>query len=318
MMKKLLRTLFLVLPVVLISYAASGELTVEPLKETVSWTFKNDGQPVMVYAFNPQSFKPYVKELYSTTGKNVVRDSPSDHLHHHALMYGIKVNGVNFWEETPGCGIQKVVETAAPETSTVNNVPRATLRQTIHWVTPEDAFLPNTNAPVLLIEQRTITVGVDSKQEEVMVEWRSRFEVGTKTNTVVLTGANYHGLGMRFPQSFDPVAAHFTPEGSPDLSGSKQDVSAHRWTAIFFDSPSAPITLALFGDPRNARGQANYFSMKTPFAYLSATQGLEKEALVYQKGDHFELGYLVCVYPQKKTATSLNERAEKWISVPAK
>ena len=36
------------------------------------------------------------------TGENLLRDAPHDHLHHHALMYGIRVNGVNFWEETPG------------------------------------------------------------------------------------------------------------------------------------------------------------------------------------------------------------------------
>ena len=34
----------------------------------------------------------------------MVRDAPSDHLHHHGLMFAVQVNEVNFWEErgTPG------------------------------------------------------------------------------------------------------------------------------------------------------------------------------------------------------------------------
>ncbi len=289
-----------------------GELSVEPQTQTTSYAIKYDGKPVLVYAFSPQSFKPYVKELYTTSGVNVLRDSPFDHLHHHALMYGIRVNGVNFWEEVAGCGIQKVVETAAPETKTLSGVPQCVIRQKIHWVAPEDAFLPNTNAPTLLVEERTITLEVRPEKAETSVAWRSRFQVGSKTNTVVLTGANYHGLGMRFPQPFDALASHFTPDGSPDLSGSKQDVSAHRWTAVAFDAPTSPATVVLLGAPGNARGQSMFFSMKTPFAYLSATQGLDKEPLVYHRGDSFELNYLVCAFAGKPSAADISQRADLW------
>jgi len=39
------------------------------------------------------------------------------------------------------------------------------------------------------------------------------FEVGIRTNVVTLTGANYHGLGMRFLQELDPLAVHLASEG---------------------------------------------------------------------------------------------------------
>jgi hypothetical protein len=298
----------------LVPCSSRGDLTVEATSQPTSWTVKQDGKPVLVYAFSPQAFKPYVKALYTTSGRNVLRDSPYDHLHHHALMYGIKVNGVNFWEEVPGCGIQKVIQTSEPKLVPISRGRQAEIRQVIQWLAPEDSFLPPTNSPALLIEQRTITLTIDSQTHEVAVQWRSQFEVGTKTNIVTLTGANYHGLGMRFVQELDPLATHFSGDGSPDLSNNKQDVSAHKWTAVSFGDGSSPVTIALFGDPANVRGNANFFSMKTPFAYLSATQGLEKEPLVYRRGEHFELNYLVCLYPEVKSAQSLENRCQQWES----
>ena len=60
----------------------------------------------MTYQFGGVLFKPYVKELFTPGGVQILRDSPFDHKHHHALMFAITADGVNFWEETPGCGLQ--------------------------------------------------------------------------------------------------------------------------------------------------------------------------------------------------------------------
>ena len=52
--------------------------------------------------------------------------------------------------------------------------------------------------------------------------------------------------------------------------------------------------------------------MKTPFAYLSACQGLDKEPLIYRRGQSFELNYLVTLYPEVKTVDLLTQRARDW------
>ncbi len=292
---------------------AADALSFGSASELTQWTVNFRDKPVMVYSFAPQKFKPYVKALYTLKGYNVLRDSPFDHLHHHALMYGIRVNGVNFWEETEGCGVEKVVSTSAPQTGTSSpGQPQATLTQVLHWVAPEDAFLPNMNAPTLLVERRTLALTLDEARQETALHWKSQFEVGTRTNVVVLSGANYHGLGMRFLQDLDPLAVHFYPEGKPDLSGNKQDVSAHKWEAVSFDAPGRPATIALFGDTGNARGDARFFSMRTPFAYLAATQHLDQEPLVFRKGDQFELNYLVVLYPEVKSPEAITARAQEW------
>ena len=120
------------------------------------WTFRYAGQPVMVYAFAPWSYKPYVKVLSTIEGEDLLRDAPHDHLHHHALMYAIRVNGLNFWEEISGSGVEKPVKTDRPELGhTAAGLPEARLHQVLHWLAPQDAFLPDSAAVALLIEDRT-------------------------------------------------------------------------------------------------------------------------------------------------------------------
>jgi hypothetical protein len=293
--------------------AAAGLSLAESSSRATQWAIDYEGKRLMVYAFDSQQFKPYVKALNTVEGYGVLRDAPSDHLHHHALMYGITVNGINFWEETAGCGVEKVVESPPPVIEqTPEGRPRARLTQLLYWVAPQDAFLPNSDAPSLLIERRTLVLTMDPAKRETALYWRSAFEVGTKTNVVTLSGANYHGLGMRFLNELDPVAVHLAPEGRLDLANNRQDVSPHSWEAVIFERPGKPATIALFGAGTNARGDAHYFAMKTPFAYLAATQNLDREPLVYHRGERFELNFLVTLYPEKKTAEALAERSRQW------
>jgi hypothetical protein len=296
--------------------AAAGLSVAENGSRPTQWTLDYEGKTVMVYSFDPQRFKPFVKALNTLDGYGVLRDSPSDHLHHHAIMYGITVNGVNFWEETPGCGVEKVVESPPPVPErTAGGLPQARVIQLLYWLAPQDAFVPNSSAASLLIERRTLVLTVDPGKRETALHWQSAFEVGTKTNLVTLTGANYHGLGMRFLKELDPLAVHLAPEGKLDLSNSRQDVSPHPWEAVLFDAPAKPATIALFGAATNTRSDDHYFAMRTPFAYLSATQNLDREPLVYRRGERFELNFLITLYPELKTTEALADRGREWRSL---
>jgi hypothetical protein len=296
--------------------AAGGEtLRVEPGAARIEWTVFHGDKKLLVYRSDPRQFKPYVKELCTIRGDNLLRDAPKDHLHHHGLMYAVRVNGLNFWEEISGSGVEKPIETLGPELgASPAGLPQATIRQTLHWLAPLDAFLPDSPKWALLIERRTLVLTLHEAQEEVTLRWKSHFEVGGKTNTVILAGASYFGLGARFLEELDPIAEHFNPEGRPDLTGTLQDVTPHDWCAVAFDRPSAPATFAMFGLPANARGKAAFFTMKRPFAYISATQGLDQEPLVYHAGDTFEVEYLVTVYPTLKSPAFLSARAAEWKS----
>ena len=274
------------------------------------WPLQYQQQTLALYAVG--KFKPYLKELRTLKGYNLLRDAPYDHLHHHALMYGIKVNGVNFWEETPGCGTQKPIATIPwVESRNAAGDPQFTLQQIINWLAPEDVALQDTAPRALLVEHRTLILTINAARQEVALRWKAAFEVGSKTNQVTLTGANYHGLGMRFLPELDPLAKHLNAGGAPDLNG-RQDVSRHSWGSVSFDQPLHPTTLALLGHPSNGRGNAWFFTMRTPFAYLSATQHLDQEPLIYRRGEKFELNYLVTLYSELKSPEPINQRAQEW------
>ena len=273
---------------------------------TNSWTVSYQGQPVLRYLFNPRQAKPYVAEFSAPGDHNILRDAPFDHLHHHGLMYAIKVNGLNFWEEVPGNGVERVVETSASASGNT-----ATLQQTIHWVAPADAFIANTAPAALLIEHRTLVLTVNASARESALEWKAEFEVGKKTNDVTLTGATYHGLGMRFRQDLDKLADHSYAGRKPDLVN-RQEVSPAKWASVSFAAPDHPATIALVPHPTNARGDGMFFGMLTAFPYLSATQGLDKEPLVYHSGDKFTISYLVLLYPEIKTTEAVDSRANRW------
>jgi hypothetical protein len=274
---------------------------------TTAWIVSHNGQTLLRYEYNPRQYKPYVAEFSAPGCRNLLRDAPADHLHHHGLMYAIKVNGLNFWEEVSGNGVQRVADTGMSAAGLPGS-----LRQVIHWVAPQDAFLADTTPAALLIEDRKLVLTWDAAEHEAALEWKAEFEVGSKTNTVTLTGATYHGLGMRFLQELDAFANHSYGGRKPDLANNRQEVSGAKWAAVSFAAPELHATIGLVPHPSNPRGDGAFFSMLTPFAYLSGTQGLDKEPLVYHRGDKFTVRYLVLLYPEMKSTAALETRAAKW------
>ena len=65
-------------------------------------------RPVLRYRYADVPMKPYVDQLFSPAGVQVLRDSPHDHKHHHALMFATAVDGVDFWSEV-GQGFGKEI-----------------------------------------------------------------------------------------------------------------------------------------------------------------------------------------------------------------
>ena len=190
--------------------------------------------------------------------------------------------------------------------------PQALLQHRIDWVAGADVALENAESAALLIEDRTLTVTLDESIGEVALHWSSRFKVGPSVPEVELSGTNYHGLGIRFRQDLDPLATHLIAGNQPDVSGTKLDVSPGAWGAVTFDVPGKPATVAIFGSPRNPGGETRFFSMKRPFAYLSATPGLDRKPLRFKANDTFTFEYVVAIYPEVKPADFLTRRGEFW------
>ncbi|MBL9134999.1 MAG: PmoA family protein [Verrucomicrobiales bacterium] len=267
------------------------------------------GRPLMTYVFAGEQFKPYVQALHTLRGENVIRDAPSDHLHHHGLMYAIRVNGANFWEERAPAGRQIAL---GPPTLTVartdTGLPSAWLVQELDWQT-SDGSGP---AVTLLHERREIRLTVNPGVEEVALEWRSQFEVDRGVERAVLHGADYHGLGIRFPEEFDKVAEFQNSEGVPYSEAQTWDVRPAAWTAVSGRVSGREAMLVLAGHPSNA-GVGSFFSMRNAFAYLTATQSLGRQPISYQRGAKFDVRYLVLVYPAAQNRAYLTGRLAPWL-----
>jgi hypothetical protein len=293
--------------------AADRPITIESdfVKGTLEVLYK--GHKLLVYAFASDQFKPYVRELYTLRGENVLRDAPPDHLHHHGMMYAVWVNGINFWEEKGDAGVEKHVEIPLYYAiATTNGVPTARFEEVIHWVPSAKRQAADSLEAALLVENRTLTLTVNETNQEVALLWESEFKVGPNGAKVTLTGANYDGLGLRLPQTFNHVAKFQNSASLPYRGPNAQNVIPANWTSVAGQIEGRDVMLVMFGGRESQGDEARFLTMLDPFAYLCATQGLDKQPLEYGAGAKFSLSYLLTVYPENKSAAFITRRAELW------
>lgn len=290
--------------------ASSLEESISPDKGELEWRFK--GNRVFLCRFATNQFKPYVRELFTLQGDNVLRDSPPDHLHHHGLMYAVQINGVNFWEEKTDPGIEKNIKILTHGVTRHNDGrDQATCSWLIHWLPPG---VKDSADSALLIERRTLALTVDESAREVALQWNAAFEVGRGAQKVNLHGTDYNGLGMRLPQSFDRVAQFENSENAP-YPGLKNEptrnITNAKWSAVSGKIENREIMVVIFGSPDNRAGN-HFFSLLEPFAYSGVTQALDQQSIDYARGDKFELCFLITIYSAKQSPEFLNRRYAIW------
>ena len=275
----------------------------------LEWKFGEN--KVLTYAFASNQFKPYVRELYTWKGENVLRDAPADHLHHHGLMYAVRINNVNFWEEGSEAGYQVATGPLTHRAGTDSRGrPQASLNQLLHWVPSPVTTTAEAEGRALVVERRTLTLTVDEAHQEIALRWHAEFEVGS--NPIKIHGTAYNGLGFRLPESWDHVSRHLNSENTPYSKAQTFDVTPARWAAISQAAAGSKTTVALFGHPRN-RGETRFFSMLNAFAYLAVTQRLDTAPIEYPRGEKFALDYLVLTYASPPAPAVLEERYARWL-----
>ncbi len=270
-------------------------------------------RPLLRYAYKNVPFKPYVQQLFSPGGVNILRDAPADHLHHHALMFAVNVDGVNFWEETQAAGRQ--VHQSFPDVRTdtetdVENDKRFEMRhasftELIDWINPSQELL--------LKERRTIEVRQGTDLGATVLTWQSKFEVPAGKKSATLTGAHYHGLGMRFVKSMDTGGQLRNADGKPGtiIRGDERLVRS-TWCAYTANANGKPVTIAMFDHPKNPRHPATWFTMTRPFAYLSATMKLHKQPLKVTSGKPLVLRYAVALWDGRVEADQIEQLYRRW------
>jgi hypothetical protein len=279
---------------------ADGQFQIKTDDKNVSILL--DGKPVLRYRFADKPIKPYVSELYLPDGLNIVRDSPPDHKHHHGLMFAWNVDGVEFWGEDGKFGRQL---TTHLETHTTNRHGQAAvISQNLDWVAPD-------GETVLLREKRTIEVYARSGPADRLLTWTSEFAGPNPQRDVTITGRTYLGLGVRFPVPMDRGARFMTSFGQTDVA--RVNGCQAPWCAITGNAaPGRLITFAMFDDPRNPRAPSKWFAMNQPFAYISATIGLEGAPFVIKAGQKTTLRYGVAAWSSPVDAERVAQTYRAW------
>lgn len=268
---------------------------------------KHGTQAILTYQHTPGAFKPYVKELYSPNGRNILLDSPSDHVHHHGLMLAYNADGINFWEENPQCGFQIQQQGLSLWSETVEPKRSAGLSCDINWQAPAKQ--------VVLQETRSIEAHAGRGIEVNLVTWTSRLRGARPGQDVQLTGSHYFGLGMRFVRAMDKTGTFINAKGDPGtVFRGDERLARGRWCAYQVDLDGQEVTVAMFDHPENPR-PATWFTMKTPFAYLAATLNLHEEPYGLAAGDSLSLHYGVAVWDGRPNAQDIEEQFRHWLGL---
>lgn len=283
----------------------------EPLQVTVDancvWV-RSGESPMLRYRYADAPFKPYVKELYTPGGLNVLLDAPSDHLHHHALMFAVAVNELNFWEETPTAGRQE-----QDGQVTVAHVRHKSGPGVCFYTAPAWARVDATSRRTELFESRAIEVCQVDKLHATVVTWRSELISPRPRRRATLSGSHYFGLGMRFVRSMDD-GAFFNADGKEGtVFRGEEKLVRSDWCAYTAALDGKPVTVAMLGHPDNPRHPTTWFTMARPFAYLSATLNLHAEPLAMDAGDRLVLRYATVAWDGKVGPRQVN-RAYQWFT----
>ena len=265
---------------------------------------------LMRYRYGDVPFKPYVQQLFSPDGINILRDAPADHKHHHALMFAVAVDGVNFWEEQRAPGRQEHGVFTDVTVDTHGDIPWAGLTEQLAWVNPSGEEL-------LLNEDRTIRLCQLRDPKVTLLTWESRFEVPQGRESVTLAGSHYFGLGMRFLTSMDVDGQFRNAAGKTgDVVRGDERLVRSDWCAYAASANGKPVTIAMFGHPDNLRHPTHWFTMTKPFAYLSATLNLHKEPLKIVSSKPLVLRYGVVLWDGQVERDTINHLYKQWAAWP--
>jgi len=272
-------------------------------------TLSRGDQTIWLYTYGDVPFKPYVKELRTPLGQNVLLDSPPDHIHHHGLMLALGVNQVDFWGEHD----PDAVGSQSTDTMAVDGEKHSFTSQ-IHWVRSDGTRL---------LEEERILFGYEGeKGQPTLLSWLSRLRAPEGAEETVLWGRHYFGLGMRFPEGMTGGTFFFADEKENTAVRGTEHLTYGRWCAIQGESEGMPVTVAQFDHPHNPRHPARWFTMNAPFAYISATLNLKEEPYPIAKDETVSLLYGVAVWDGHQSKSQVEAQYQDWLrkaaSLPGK
>jgi hypothetical protein len=258
---------------------------------------KSGDKVIADYRFRNVPFKPYIEKLRTPLGRNILRDAPYDHLHHHGLMFAIAINGCNFWEEhTPKHGKEKTVSiNPQPDTET------SSLESELEWV--------NSESKILVKENRKISVSVEGNV--TLLDWQTTLNTGEQGVMLDKSNHHYFGLGLRFDQTMDKNGRFFSDSASNEFDVVRGDehLTKCKWMAYTAKLNGEPVTVAVFGHPSNPIPTMAFTMGHTGknFAYLGITLNLHRQPVEMKPNSSLTFRYRVAVWDGEVTPETVSK-----------
>jgi len=295
---------------VLVTSYAGTSLAQNPLQFTINEntvTLDAGQRPLWAYRYESVPFKPYIQKFYTPSGINILRDAPHDHLHHHAMMYALSVDGVSFWQEHEAPGRQKNLTLQDFVIDQNEGRPRARFTQKLDWIKPD-------TKEILIKETRTVESQLWQNQQVSLINWQTHLSYPDRKTPIKISGSHYYGLGMRFLVSMDKDGTFFNADNNPGtVFRGDEKLTKSNWCAYNALANGKEVTVAMFDHPDNPR-PVTWFTMHTPFSYLSATLNLHKEPLVLQPGQCLKVCYGVALWDGKIDRQKVCELYQQWLN----
>jgi hypothetical protein len=292
------------------STAVSDETRITLEENAKSILIKVNDREILNYCCQESPKKPYLRNLCTPQGVQILRDSPSDHKHHHALMFAVTADNVDFWSEGPNNGLEKSLSIESPTTKVRHGLGQAEFTQKLSWIDPK------TEKPIVQ-ESRRIVAFASPNINATLLSWHATLEPAAGKESVTLGGSHYFGLGMRFIPSMDAAGEFVTSDNKEGeaVRGSEKLTPA-RWCAYRSQADGKPVTVAIFDSPKNPRHPNKFFTMR-PFAYLAATLNLWKEPMTIKAGKPLRLTYGVVAWDGRIDAADIEKTYERWTKLEA-
>ncbi|MDR0705486.1 MAG: PmoA family protein [Planctomycetaceae bacterium] len=280
-------------------YQIAADGTVKQLSDQkASKIMLKSGDKIIAdYRFGNVPFKPYIEKLRTLSGRNILRDAPYDHLHHHGLMFAIAVNGCNFWEESsPKYGKQITVSiNPQPEVET------SSLESELDW--------KNGDSKTLIKEHRKISVSAE--ENVTLLDWQTTLNAGEHGVNLDKSNHHYFGLGLRFDQTMDKNGRFFSDSTSNkfDVVRGDERLTECKWMAYTAKLNGEPVTVAVFGHPSNPI-PTMAFTMGDSgksFAYLGITLNLHRQPVEMKPNSSLTFRYRVAVWDGEVTPETVSK-----------
>jgi Family of unknown function (DUF6807) len=153
-------------------------------------------------------FKPYLHPLCTAGGTCLSLAHPHDHPHHKGLMYALRTESMNFWEESPTASTRRIGRQRHLGFDNIRNS-----GESVGW-TQRLAWEPVEGGDAIIHETRTVNCCIDWAAPAPIAQWEWRAQLKINTHCRLIQSewsaphhagkgkVNYHGLGLRLRRDF--------------------------------------------------------------------------------------------------------------------